>query len=292
MELLEFTGHPLLKQVLTILVILVLAFVFNKILRFLFNRYLENSAESLNVDPTRYKFLKNALTAIILVITLVIIFQSIPSLRSLGTTLFAGAGILTVILGFASQQAFSNIISGLFIVISKPFRVGDIIRISNLYGGTVEDITLRHTVIRNFENRRIIVPNSVISSETIENSSIYDPRICNFILIGISYDSDIDKAIEIIREEAEKHSDFLDNRTPEDMDKGDPAVVVRLIEFGDFSVNLRASVWSGDPATGFAMKCDLLKSIKHRFDNSGIEIPFPYRTLVFKDPGLLGRLSN
>lgn len=288
----EILDHPVLKQVISVLVILIIAVVINKVLRYIFNRYLENSATSLNVDPTRYKFLKNALTAIIAVVALVAIFYSIPALSSLGTTLFAGAGIITVIVGFASQQAFSNIISGIFIVISKPFRVGDIIKIGTAYGGTVEDITLRHTVIRNFENRRIIVPNSVISSETIENSSIYDPKICNFIFIGISYDSDIDKAIKIIQEEAESHPSFLDNRTEEDKKNGVPPVVVRLMDFGDSSVNLRASVWSANAGAGFAMKCDLHKSIKERFDREGIEIPFPYRTLVFKDRKYPENLSN
>lgn len=288
----EILDHPLLIQLLTVFVILIVAVVTNKVLRFIFNRYLENSAHTLNVDPTRYRFLKNALTAIIAVVALVFIFQSIPALEVFGTTLFAGAGVLTVIIGFASQQAFSNIISGVFIVISKPFRVGDIIRIGNIHGGMVEDITLRHTVIRNFENRRIIVPNSVISSETIENSSIYDPRICNFVFLGISYDSDVDKAIAIIQEEAEKHPDFLDNRTNDEIKDGQPAIVVRLIEFAESSVILRASVWSKDPGTGFAMKCDLHKSVKQRFDREGIEIPFPYRTLVFKDPKESGNLSN
>jgi len=289
MEILE---HPLLRQLITVLVILIVAVVTNKVLRFIFNRYLENSAQTLNVDPTRYRFLKNALTAIIAVVALVFIFQSIPALQVFGTTLFAGAGVLTVIIGFASQQAFSNIISGVFIVISKPFRVGDIIRIGNIHGGMVEDITLRHTVIRNFENRRIIVPNSVISSETIENSSIFDPRICNFVFMGISYDSDVDKAIAIIQEEAEKHPDFLDNRTNDEIKNGQPAIVVRLTEFAESSVILRASVWSKDPGTGFAMKCDLHKSVKQRFDSEGIEIPFPYRTLVFKDPKESGNLLN
>ncbi|MDZ7777461.1 MAG: mechanosensitive ion channel [Bacteroidales bacterium] len=71
--------------------------------------------------------------------------------------------------------------------------------------GTVEDITLRHTVIRNFENRRIIVPNSVISSETIINSNIIEDKVCNFVEISISYDSDVDKAMALMQEEAMSH---------------------------------------------------------------------------------------
>ena len=140
---------------------------------------------------------------------------------------------------FASQAAFSNIVSGIFIVIFKPFRVSDIVRISNLYSGTIEDITLRHTVIRDFENKRLIIPNSVISTETIHNFNIVDEKICNFIIIGISYDSDVDLAMEIMREEATAHPNFIDNRTDEDKEKGTPAVVMRLVEFAESSVNIR-----------------------------------------------------
>jgi len=146
----------------------------------------------------------------------------------------------------------------------------------------VEDITLRHTVIRNFENRRLIIPNSVISAEIVVNSSIVEEKICNFIDMGISYDSDIDKAMEIMRSEAMAHSNYIDNRTKEDRKNQIPAVLVKVIGFGDSSVNLRCFVWSHDHSAGWAMKTDLHKSIKERFDAEGIEIPFPYRTIVYK----------
>jgi small-conductance mechanosensitive channel len=214
---------------------------------------------------------------------IIFIFYSIPKLKTLSLTLFAGAGILTAIALFASQTAFANIVSGVFIVIFKPFRVNDIVDVGNLTKGRVEDITLRHTVIRNFENRRLIIPNSVISSEVIVNSSIIDERTCNFIEMGISYDSDIDTAMEIMRDLAMKHPNFLDNRTEDEKKAGRPSVVVRVIGFGDSSVNLRAFVWSKDHSTGFELKTDLHKLIKEEFDRKGIEIPFPYRTIVYKN---------
>src|SRR3990172_8509923 len=105
--------------------------------------------------------------------------------------------IIPAIVGFASQQAFSNIISGIFIVIFRPFRVNDIIKVGSLDAGMVEDITLRHTVIRSFENRRLISPNAVISEQTVLNSSIIVEKVCLFLYIGISFDSDVDKTIII-----------------------------------------------------------------------------------------------
>jgi small-conductance mechanosensitive channel len=213
---------------------------------------------------------------------LTIIIYQYPSVRAFAVGLFAGAGILAVIIGFASQQAFSNMVSGIFIVIFRPFRVGDWIKIGTDKSGIVADITLRHTVIRDFENKRIIIPNSVISSEIIINSSIDDQKIRRHIEFGISYDSDVDKAIAIIQEEAMKHPYFLDNRTKEERKNNEPAVLARLIGFGDSSINLRTYVWSKDPAKSFDLHTDLNRIVKKRFDEEGIEIPFPYRTIVYK----------
>jgi small-conductance mechanosensitive channel len=169
-------------------------------------------------------------------------------------------------------------------VIFKPYKIGDRILVRTDLNGVVEDINLRHTVIRNFENKRIIIPNSVISNEVVINSNYEDNQICKFIDMGISYDSDIDLAKEIMRDEVEKHPLSVDPRTEEQIDAGEPRVPVRVIMMGESSVNIRAWSWANNPPEAFVMECDLLESIKKRFDKEGIEIPFPHRTLVYKEP--------
>ncbi len=104
-------------------------------------------------------------------LSLLIMTQFVDELQTISTGIFASAGIFAAIIGFASQQAFSNIVGGIFIVIFKPFRVGDFIQVGTNIGN-VEDITLRHTVIKDLQNKRIIIPNSVISTETIVNNHI------------------------------------------------------------------------------------------------------------------------
>ncbi len=264
--------------------ILFLASVITKMFRVVMKRYFERSSQMLRVDPTRYRFFKNAVSFIIFLAALIIIFYTIPELRTIGVSLFAGAGILAIIIGFASQAAFANIISGLFIVSSKPFRVGDYIKISDEFFGTVEDITLRHTVIRNNENRRIIIPNAVINNQTIVNSNIIDEKVCSLIELGISYGSEINLAIRIIQEEVMKHPLFIDNRTEEQIAANEPQVVVRVMGFGESSVNLRAYAWASSSLNAFILRTDLYKIIKERFDREGVEIPFPYRTIVMKRP--------
>jgi len=206
------------------------------------NRFFIRSSQKLNVDHTKFNFLKNAVSFMVFIAAFIVIFVMIPELKALGLTITAGAGVITAILIFAYQQEFSNIISGILIVIFQPFRVNDHIKIGNLFVGYVEDITLRHTVIRNYENRRIVVPNSVISAETIVNSNIVEDKICNFLEIGISYDSDVDKAMEIMRSEAIKHPNSVDNRTEEDKKKKVPQFIVRVINTADWQANLRAYV--------------------------------------------------
>ncbi len=269
-----------------VIVILIITLLAVTITRRLMNRFIKLASEKLKTDPTRYKFFKHLLTATISMVGIGLAIYSIPTLKALAISLFAGAGIIAVIIGFASQAAFSNIVSGIFIVIFKPFRIGDRINVAGgtTYAGVVEDITLRHTVIRNYENRMIIMPNSVISNETVINSSIIDERVCMWFEVGISYDSDIDHAIKIIQEEAEAHPNLIDNRNEQEKADGVPQVVVRVMGFGDSSVNLRAWLWAAEPPKGFVMTKDLYHSVKKRFDKEGIEIPFPHRTLVFKNP--------
>lgn len=247
-----------------------------------FIRLIRKSTSEMNSDPTNYKFLRHVATALVYVIGFSIAVYTVPSLRTLAGSLLAGAGILAVAVGFASQQALGNIISGVFVIIFKPFRVNDRLKIKEL-NGVVEDITLRHTVIRDFENKRIIIPNSVISNEVIINSDFIEDKICKWVDVGISYDSDLDKAKEIIRDEVMKHSLRIDPRTPEQIEKGDTEVPVRVILLGEYAINIRAWAWAKDSADAFVLSCDLNESIKKRFDSEGIEIPFPYRSVVFKN---------
>jgi small conductance mechanosensitive channel len=254
----------------------VFAWLFNR----LFSRFIRQSSIIIKNDPTNYQFLKHFISAIIYIVGFGVAVYNIPPLRNIATPLLGGAGILAVAIGFASQNALSNLISGVFIIMFKPFRVNDRLRIRDTLAGIVEDITLRHTVIRDFENRRIIVPNSVMNQEIIINADFNDDHICRWVDIGIGYSSDIDRAKNIMREEAEKHPLHIDIRKPEEVAQEKPDVVVRVILLGEYAVQLRAYVWSDNQANAFVMGCDLLECIKKRFDDEGIEIPFPYRNLI------------
>lgn len=270
------------EQAIFIATVLVVMFIISRILRFLVGRFIRGAAKKLKVDPTRYNFFKNAVDFILLFIAMVVVFRSIPSLRIAGTTLLTGAGVLAAVVGFASQAAFSNIISGFFLVIFKPFSVGDRVKIGQLYTGDVEDINLRHTTIKDFENRRVIIPNSVISNETIINSTIIDEKTCMFVEVAVSLETNLDQAIQLMQQEALKHPFYIDNRNDVDLSKDEHPVMVRVMTFLDSGIHLRAYIWVKNPTDGFDLKCDLNKSIKEKFDEAGIKLANLHHLLVMK----------
>lgn len=267
-----------------IVLIVVFTALLAKAINRVYKKFLARSAEKGDINLTTYKFLEHSISTIVYLIGLSFAISMIDFLKPLAHSIVAGAGILAIAVGFAAQQALGNIISGIFIVISKPYQIGDRISMQDALRGVVEDISLRHTVIRNFENQRIIIPNSVMSSQVLTNANYTDTKICRLINIGISYDSDIDLAKNIMSEEIVNHPLNIDNRSEEDIEKGTPRVTVRLIELGESSVLLRAWAWAKDAPDAFVMECDVLESVKKRFDKSGITIPFPQRTISYLNP--------
>lgn len=273
-----FADHATIFRIITVVVFtIILAKTINRA----YKKFLARSAEKGDINLTTYKFLEHSLSTIIYLIGFSFAVSMIDFLKPLAHSIIAGAGILAIAVGFAAQQALGNVISGIFIVISKPYQIQDRISMQDGLRGVVEDISLRHTVIRNFENQRIIIPNSVMSSQILTNSNYTDIKICRLINIGISYDSDIDLAKKIMTEEIINHPFNIDNRTEEDIEKGTPRLTIRLIELGESSVTLRAWAWAKDAPDAFVMECDVLESIKKRFDKSGITIPFPQRTISY-----------
>lgn len=262
--------------------ILIITFIIAYFTNRFFRRLVRKASEQKDAKLTNYQFLRRFVVTLVYIIGFSAAIYTVPSLKTMAGSVLAGAGIFAVAIGFASQQALSNVVGGIFIVIFKPFQINDRLILRTNLVGIVEDITLRHTVIRNFENQRIIIPNSVISEEILINPDFVSDRICKYIDVGISYDSDIDLAKKIMAEEVEKHPFYVDPRDDLDKENGVPLVVVRVLGLGEYSVNLRAWAWAIDSPNGFVMSCDLYEAIKKRFDKEGVEIPFPHRTLVMK----------
>ena len=223
-------------------------------------------------DTIHQKFIKNVFSIIIWLIGIFFALSWLPQFSDAATALLAGSGLVMLTIGLAAQESLGNAFSGLFISMFKPFEVGDRVHLTNAdITGFIEDITIRHTVIRTFMNSRIIVPNSVMNKELIENANFCNPRASNFIDIIITYDSDVEAASEIISRVIKDHPDFVDNRTP--MQQQEPLIVPVFVRaLGLYGVELRASMWTATIANNFAACSDVRKKILFEFKDAGIRI--------------------
>ncbi len=193
-------------------------------------------------------------------------FAGFPSLLTSLATIAAAA---TLAIGFALQDVIKNFTAGVFIFTDRPFRIGDWIEWDG-YEGEVEDISLRVTRVRTFDNELLTVPNSNLTDDVIKNPVEADELRMKFTF-GIGYDDDIDRATEIIVDEAKKHDGILE----------DPAPSVRLVELGDSSVGLQSRFWIPNPRRSDFVKVrgEYVTAVKERFDEEGIDIPYPNRTI-------------
>jgi small-conductance mechanosensitive channel len=264
------------KIALYVLVVFLVSWIFSRFLRFVIVTYLKKS-KSEKYKKTSIQFLRNSIKFFIGLFAFVYIIMTVPAFKSKATFIFSGAGILAAIIGFAAQAAISNLIAGAFIVIFKPFRVGDYIKLDENRIGIVEDITLRHTVINNFENKRLIIPNSIISTESVLNHTIEDSHILSFNNFKLGLFADIDLAKKIIEEEALKLEGVIDYRTPTEVLTTTNQIEVRVIEVLESYIHVRAYVWINDPFEEFKIKCALKESVHKRFVAEGVEMPIPLR---------------
>jgi small-conductance mechanosensitive channel len=228
----------------------------------------DRTLKSRDLDEHARKPLKKVTSILIVFVAISVAFGFAGYgnfLQSLATV----AAAATLAIGFAMQDVLKNFVAGVFIYTDKPFRIGDWIEWDG-NSGVVEDISLRVSRVRTFDNELLTVPNSNLTDGVIKNPVAKQQLRLQF-LFGIGYDDDIDKATEIIVEEAENHPEILD----------EPAPSVRLTELGDSSVGLKSRIWIDDPSRGDFVKTrsEYVQTVKQRFDDEDINIPYPNRTL-------------
>ncbi|RHM60483.1 MULTISPECIES: mechanosensitive ion channel family protein [Coprobacillaceae] len=266
--------NGMINGLMAILFASVIIFGINKLCnRFICKKWPENHNTQMRMKKT-----------IIVFIMIAIISGEIKALSSLAKALLASGGILAVVIGLASQEAASNLINGLMVISYKPFKEGDFVHLPQQnISGKVIDVSLRHTVIETLEKTQVIIPNTIMNKEVIENISQVERTKANHLFVDIAYESDIDQAISIIQKLAEAHPLSIDGRTKAEKRKGAPKVAVHIIDFKDSGIALRATIHSKNNITGFNMLSDLRKEIIHEFNQAGIEIPYPHMEVINKE---------
>ncbi|GAB2708297.1 mechanosensitive ion channel family protein [Aliiglaciecola aliphaticivorans] len=199
----------------------------------------------------------------------VMILMFISALRELGfdlSVVLGAAGILSVAIGFASQTSASNLISGLFLMMERPFSIGDVIRVDETTGEVIS-IDLLSVKIRTYDNLFVRVPNESMIKAQVTTLTRFPIRRAD-LKVGIAYKEDIEKVKVILAELADKNPLCL----------SEPAPLFILLGFGSSSIDIQFSVWS-KRENFLLLKNQMYQQIKQVFDANGIEIPFPHLSL-------------
>lgn len=251
-------------RILGALVILVLGLWFSKLLTKLLCKVMGRR----NIDSTLIGFSAN------LVYAALVVFVLIAALNQVGfqtTSLIAVLGAAGLAVGLALQGSLSNFAAGVMMILFKPFKAGDFIEGGGT-AGTVEEMKIFNTQLKTPDNKTVIVPNSNLLGGNITNYSTKGTRRMDLV-IGVSYNDDIRKVKQVLHDIIASEERFLK----------DPAPVVALLEMADSSLNFACRPWINS-SDYWATYFDTLETIKLRFDQEGISIPFPQRDVHFIPP--------
>ena len=250
-----------------------LAWFIGRMLRMGVQRILAHDKHD-HLDLMAVKFLAKLTRYAVYVFAFAAYAHFIPALSGLGAASLTSIGMISLIVGFAAQNTLGNLIAGISLLLYRPFKLGDRLQViapTGLETGTVEGLTLGYTLLKTDDNRRVVVPNSVMASQTNINLTANDPRVICSVLIGISYDSDIDKARAILLDLAGKHP------------KAKQVCGCPLTQLGASGVVLSLDVWCADALAAISFRCDLLEQAAKRFAVEGIRISIPQTVVVLKD---------
>ena len=222
------------------------------------------------------RFSKYAVTVIIDIIAFYSLSQQFEITRDISKALLQSGSLILAIATFAAQQALGNVISGISLSVSKPYNVDEKIRV--IQGGTViaeglvKDVTLRHTLIYQYNGETCIVPNSVMDSSVIINTN-FTENIGNYVEIEIGYGADLEKALAIMRKICVEHE--LTLNTEENS--------VTASGYTQNGVILKTIIWTNNLDDSFKACSDIRIALVREFNQNGIEIP--YQTVTISNYG-------
>ena len=256
---------PMMMDITVIALTLLIGLLAIKITDYIFKKFRKTG-------KIAYNFLNTLIKGFIILVMIFKIGNLSQTFQSMAGSILMSSSLIVAVLAFAFQKSLEDLIAGFMISVFRPFEVGDRINFVNMkIVGYIEDISLRHTTIRTFTNSRLIVPNSVMNKEVLENSHIVDPISGGFLDITIAYTADIDRAMEIMVECVESDKDVLDIR-PIDERVGRHFTTVFINELSEYGVNLRVTIWTANVDLNFETVSRLRKEIVKRFVAEGIEI--------------------
>ena len=242
-----------LKLIFAIIII----FIGMKVIKYIVNIFEKSFKDRL--EPTLMRFLKSVFKSLLNVL----LFLSAAATLGIEMTSFVAVlGAMSFAIGLSLQGSLANFAGGVLILLAKPFKAGDFIEAAG-HQGTVVEIQILYTVLNTPDHKQIIIPNGDLSNSDIINYSAYDQRRIDMVF-GIGYDDDIKKAKELLKEIVDDHELILD----------EPAPLIEVSELAGSSVNFAVKVWI-DTVNYWRVYYDMQETVKLRFDEADIGIPYP-----------------
>lgn len=259
-----------LDRLMIVGLICIFAYLVTNVIQGLLNWYKNDVAPSTlsSFDDMIIPFLKNIVTAVVATITILVTLEQLNIIAI--TPLITGLGIVGIAAALAAQELLSNFFGSLSILMDRPYKVGNRVKIQGIDSGDVLDIGLRSTRLRTTDGRILVVPNIKVSKSHITNYSTPDDTNVYSLHVGIAYDADVEKARKIIKEVALSYKNVVT----------DPEPKVYVTELGDFSVNLELLVCFTSFRLDFVSIDYIYKNILKRFEEEGIEIPYPIKNVM------------
>jgi small conductance mechanosensitive channel len=252
-----FINDALFWKFVTVLLILLVGWIVIKITV----RVLKKALDKAGLDPAAHVLISRILTIVMWVLVILLAISELD--KSLMGPLLTVLGTCGVAIALALKDSLGNVAGGLILVFTHPFTAGDEVEIGG-NTGLVDSIDLFTTHLHTYDNRIIIIPNGVITNSTIVNATMQDLRRVDGVF-SISYDSDVEKAKRIFHEIAEEGP----------MLRTDPAPFIAMTEHGENSLMFKVGIWC-TTEDRFVAADYIKQQVKIRFDEEGIEIPYPH----------------
>ena len=258
-----------LPQLVIALVVLALAWAVNRGAQAVMRRTLGRSRLRESLKELFHLLLSIFIWVFGLMVAAVIVFPGLTP-----GSMLAGLGIGSVAIGFAFKDVFENFLAGIIILFRREMRIGDFIECEGIEG-KVTRIAIRESHIRQTDGQLVIVPNAVMFKNPVIVRTDQDVRRVT-VICGVAYDVDLDKARDVMTAAVKSCGTVRSDGRP---------IQVFAQEFGDSSINFEVTWWTGSaPLDVRTSRDEVVSAVKRALDDAGIEIPFPYRTLTFKEP--------
>lgn len=265
-------GDP--NNIIKIIIAVAIGIIVLIAMRYGFRKFVKKS------DKTHMRFLGNFLNLIVIIILIVWVVELVDPTLNISSIFLKGSAIIVAIVGFAAQAAISDIICGFLISVNKPFEIGDRIIVEGKDPGIVEDITLRHTVIRIYDDHRLIIPNSELNSKTVINTSFHNEKRGIHLKYSVSYDTDLNLARELIRDCVAASPYTLGVETNGIKEDSGP---VYFLTFGDSALVLETTIWVTRQTNSYVAITDVNMRVNQAFRDHGIEIPYNFLNIVERE---------